>query len=214
LVVLVGVLAACGGDDGMIIDVTCRPVPVYLNRTGGMFEMGPRDDAVLNVSTIVDGPRVMAPWPNPNWDELVACVRSGLMPFPRLEVTETDPLDVPHREIVFTDAYWNGAATTMIVPGACREHQIEIVFGDAVATNARACHVALQGFAQMTAQLSLNDNCYDLVNNFQDCTPQRTFVDQMSNCVDATNQPAPCRCGGMSTENTFRALAATFPTCD
>ena len=91
-------------------------------------------------------------------------------------------------------------------------HQIEFVFGDALPTTARACHVALQGFAQMTALLSLDDNCHDFVNNAQDCAPERFFVDVDATCVDAASQAAPCRCGG-TTQNTYQALAAKFPAC-
>ena len=214
-VVVVSTLAACGGDD-VPIDVTCRPVVVYLNGSGGEFLQGNRDDAVMNISSVLDMARTLAPWPKSDFPALVDCMKTGLAPFPRLEVTEVDPGMTPHVEIVFTDTYWAGAGMTSLVPGACRSgHQIELVFGTAVPTTERACHVTLQGFALMTAQLSLNDNCYDLVNNYQDCSPVRSFVDQTSNCVDAaTNQPGACRCGGGTTENTYQALTTLYPSCD
>ena len=210
---IVGVVASCGGGDDATIDVSCKPTVVYLNRSGGMFDNGPHDDSIHHLSVVVDGPRTLEPWPNDDWSDIVTCMRDGLAPFPRLVVTDVDPGTAPHLELVFTTSYWGDAATTMVTPSSCRAgHQLEFVFGDALSTTARTCHVALQGFAQMTAQLSPSDNCQDYVNNAQDCAPERAFIDATASCVDASNQPAPCRCGG-TTENTYQAMAMTFPTC-
>jgi hypothetical protein len=207
------IASACGGD-APPIDVSCKPQVVYLNRAGGMFDHGPHDDAILNLSVVVDAPRLLPPWPRDDWAELVACIETGLAPFARLAITDVDPGTAAHIEIVFTTSYWGDAGTTMLVPSSCRAgHQVELVFGDAVPTTIRACHVALQGFALMTAQLSLDDNCRDFVNNHQDCSPERAFLDETANCVDASNVPVTCRCAGGTTENTYRALEMTFPAC-
>lgn len=201
------------GEDPPPTDITCRPSIVYLNRDGGVFAPGAHDDSITNTSVLVDVERTLAPWPNDYWPELVTCMRDHLAQFPRIEVTEIDPGTVPHVEIVFTDTYWASSATTMIVPASCRlDHEVELVFGTALPTNARACQVALQGFAEMTANLSFDDNCHDLVNNSIDCAPDRAFLDETVNCVDVSGQPAPCRCGD-TTQNTYRALLAAFPTC-
>lgn len=208
-------LAACS-DDAPPIDVSCKPALVYLNRGGGSYTAGQTDDATRNESVLLDMTRELEPWPHDdtNWTALVDCITTALAVFPRIEVTETDPGDAAHFELVFTTSYWSGpAGTTVLVPGSCRiGHQIELVFGDALPTYARACHVAMQGFAQMTAQLSLVEDCHDFVNNALDCSQTRAFLDRDQACVDGTNQPAPCRCGG-TTANTYQALAAVFPTC-
>src|SRR4051812_26264184 len=148
-------LAACGGSE--TTDAACQPAVLYLNRTGGLWDHGAHDDAAANLSILVDGPRTLPAWPkdDTDWGLLVDCLRTALAPFP-LTITETDPGAVPHTEIVFTTQYWAGAAgTTAIIPDACRPgHQVEFVFGNALATRARACHVALRSYAQMIANLS------------------------------------------------------------
>lgn len=204
---------ACGCGEDPVTDISCKPVIVYLNNAGGSYVPGPHDDAVAKTSVLLDAPRTLAPWPNNDWDALVACIRDHVFALPRLSLVTADPGAVPHLEIVFTTSYWANAGTTAIIPASCRnDHQIELVFGSALPTTARACQIALQDFAMMTANLSLVDDCHDLVNNTADCSPDRSFQDLTVNCVDEAAQPAPCRCGG-TTENTYRALATTFPPC-
>lgn len=214
---LVLAFAACN-DEPPVPDAPCTSIVVYLNRTGGTYDHGAFDDAFGNLSVLVDSPQTLAPWPHDdtNWRSLVGCITAALAPFPRLTISEIDPGAVPHVEIVFTTTYWAGpASTNMVIPASCRvgQHELEFVFGDALPpTYARACHVAMLGFAQMTANLSLGDNCADYVNNSIDCVPTRGFLDVTVNCVDAANQPTTCRCGG-TTENTYQALGAAFPLC-
>jgi len=211
----VAAIAVIGCGEDPPTHITCEPQIVFLNRDGGVFKPGPHDDAVANLSVLVDVERTLAPWPKPTdeWDALVACFKDHVFALPRLEVVTVDPGAVPHIEVVFTTSYWANAGTTAIVPASCRpDHEVEIVFGSAIPTMARACDVALQEFAIMTANLSLGEDCHDLVNNSADCSPDRSFLDQTVNCVDDAAQPAPCRCGG-TTENTYRALATTFPPC-
>lgn len=208
-------IAALGCGEDPPTHITCEPAIVYLKRDGGVFKPGPRDDSSTNMSVLLDVERTLPPWPKPNdeWDALVACFKDHVFALPRLEVVTDDPGAVPHTEIVFTTSYWNGAGTTTIVPASCRpDHELEFVFGDALPTTARACDVTLREFAIMSANLSLGDDCHDLVNNSADCSPDRSFLDQTINCVDDAAQPAPCRCGG-TTENTYRALATKFPPC-
>lgn len=206
--------AACGSDDTPT-DVSCKQQLVYLNRNGGTYNRGDHDTAIGNLSILVDAERVLPPWPHDDvdWQNLGDCIRTALAPIQRITVTEDDPGMTPHIELVFTTSYWAGAGTTHIVPAACRTgYQLEFVFGDAIPTSARACHLAMQGFAQMTAQLSLGSECHDFVNNAQDCSPTRAFLDATVDCVDASNQPTACRCGG-TMQNTLVALESTFPAC-
>ena len=152
----------CGEDPPT--HITCEPAIVYLNRDGGVFRQGAHDDSIANTSVLLDMERTLPPWPKTDaeWDALVACFRDHVFALPRLDVVTVDPGAVPHIEVVFTTSYWANAGTTAIVPASCRpDHEIEIVFGNALATTARACDVALQEFAIMTANLSLNDNCHE-----------------------------------------------------
>jgi hypothetical protein len=206
-------VAACGNSGSQA--PTCSPGILYLDRFGGAYDHGSVDDATANLSVLVDQPRTLPPWPNgdDNWTEVTACIRTALAAFP-ITVTETDPGAVDHVEIVFTTTYWAGdPGTSVIVPSNCRSgHQVEFIFGDALSTSTRACQIAMLGFAEMTANLTINDNCNDLVNLAPDCSPQRAFIDTTANCVDETDEPSACRCGG-TTENVFQALADRFPTC-
>lgn len=206
------VLAACGG--GGDEPPVCQPSVLHLNRAGGAYDRANFDDAVQNRSAILDGPRVLPPYSHGDvdWSITSACIRAALAPFP-IEITETAPA-TPHVELVFTTAYWGGSPLTHLLPDSCRrDHQIAFVFGDAIASNTRACHVAMIAYAQMTAQLSYGANCRDFLDRSMDCVPERTFTDETVLCVDANAQPIACRCGGATTQNTYRALAAAHPAC-
>lgn len=211
-------LGACG-DGAAAPDAACRPSVLYLARGGGTYLPGPVDDAVADRSVIVEAPVTLAPWPasgpaDEDWQELTACIRAALAGLP-IEVTESDPSPAPHTELVFTTTYWDGpAGTTVAVPSGCRGgYQLGFVFGDALPTTIRACHVAMLGFAQLTARLALTDNCRDYLNLGMDCSPDRAFLDVDAACVDEANRPAPCRCTGEATQNSFRALLAAHPAC-
>ena len=212
--VAVALVAACGGGEPAP-DAPCQPALLYLDRVGGAWDHGAHDDAAAHLSILVDAPRTVPPWPKDDidWGLLVDCLHAGLAPFP-ITVTETDPGLVPHTRIVFTTAYWAGSiATTSIIPDSCRPgHQVEFVFGDALATRARACHVALRSYGQMIANLSFGDRCEDLLNDQMDCVPERTFVDADATCIDANGAPIACRCGG-TTQNSYQAMAAAIPSC-
>lgn len=212
---LLVLLAACGGGHGSP-DAACQPSVLYLDRDGGAYDHGAFDSAALNQSVLLDGPRTLPPWPRDDlaWSQMTGCIRDALAPFP-ITVTETDPGMAPHVEIVFTTVYWGDPAMNLVVPASCNPgHQIEFVFSDALPpTYARPCQMALLGFAEMTANLSPGDHCEDIVNLATDCAPLRSFVDAPATCVDSSNQPVACRCGG-TTENTYQALLAAHPACD
>jgi len=215
-VLAVMVLAlGCGGSGGAAVDATCDPAILYLDRGGGDYDTGAFDDAILDHSVLLDGPIHLPPYSHDDldWADTVQCIRGGLARFP-IEITEIDPGAVRHVEIVFTTTYWAGpAGTTMVVPSSCRpDHQLEFVFGDALPTSVRACQMALIGYAEMTANLSIGDNCHDFLDLSMDCAPERSFEDKDVACVDEADQPIACRCGG-TTQNTFAAMRDAFPVC-
>jgi len=208
-------LAACGGGGSGDVDATCQPSVLYLNRNGGSYVRGRVDNAGLNQSVIVDAPLTLGPYSHDDidWAGTTACIRDALQRFP-ITITETDPGLVPHVELVFTTAYWAGSAgQTHVIPDGCSaRYELGFVFGNALATRARACQVSLIAFAQMTAKLSYGQNCHDWVDQSMDCAPDRAFEDLEVPCVDANNQPIACRCGG-TTQNTYQALVAAHPAC-
>ena len=207
-------VAACGHSGGSS-DAACQPSLLFLDRAGGDYDHGSFDSAAQNRSVLLDGPRTLPAWPRDDaeWATMVSCIRDGLSSFP-IEITEADPGTTPHVEIVFTTAYWGDPAINMVVPASCNPgHQLEFVFSDALPpTYSRPCQMALIGYAEMTANLSPGDDCRDILNLGMDCAPTRAFLDETSTCVDTSNQPIPCRCGGM-TQNVYQALAAAHPAC-
>ena len=113
--------------------------------------------------------------------------------------------------IEWTDRTWNPVRGCTRVSEGCRNCYAE----RQAARNLKGMRSPTTGkaFAQMTAQLSLGSECHDFVNNAQDCSMERAFLDQTVDCVDAFNQPTTCRCGGGTTQNTQLALETTFPEC-
>jgi hypothetical protein len=206
--------AACGNSGETVFDAACEPAVLYLNRTGATYQHGSFDDSSLNFSPIIDVERTLPPWPHDNidWASLAACIREGLAPFP-VAITETDPGMTAHTEIVFTTSYWGGqAGTTMITSGGCKDnYELVVLFGDALPTYARACHLAVRTYAQITAKLDLVGDCEDFMNNQLDCSEMRVFKDVSSACVDDSDVPTDCRCGGTSQNSHQALLAAT--TC-
>lgn len=210
-------LAACGGDDGSHhVDVSCANSTVYLDRFGGAYVHGLVDDATQHQSAAIDIARTLPAFPGDDvaWGDLTACIRAALAPF-AVVVTETDPGSAEHLELVFTDAYWGDGAVTHVFPSSCRTgHQIEFIFGDALSTPTRGCQVAMDGLAEMIAQLGPSENCLDFTSPAMDCGV-RSFVPAEAACVDpATNLPAPCRCDATATtQDSFGALDALFHPC-
>jgi hypothetical protein len=204
-------LVGCGGS----AEHMCPPTTVFLDRDGGHYEPAADDDPAINGSVIVDQARDLPGWPSAaaSWDAVTSCIRDALAPV-GAEVTEVDPGATPHYEIVFTTSYWAGSGgETSVVPSNCgHAHRIAFVFGDALPTAPRACQIALIALGEMAADLSLDDNCADFLNPAIDCVPDRFFVDGAANCVDISDQPTACRCGG-TTQNTFQAMTAAFAPC-
>lgn len=207
--------AACG-ESSHHVDVDCAGGVIYLDRFGGTYTQASVDDASFNASEIVDGTRVLAPYSgsDQDWADLTGCIREALASFDTV-VTEDDPGMTPHIELVFTDSYWANPAVTNIFPESCEPgHQIELIFGDALATPIRGCEVAMAGLADMVAQLGPSENCLDFTSPAMDCGV-RSFLAVESACVDpATNLPAPCRCDTNATaQNSAKALATVFHPC-
>lgn len=214
---IVIILGACGGH-AATGDATaaCGPTTVYLDRNGGAYDHGDVDDATANLSVLLAGPMTLPPiaYDDTDWATLTGCIHDALAPF-AITLTEIDPGTAPHLELVFTTAYWGtgGAAVPTVVPASCSAgNQIEFAFGDATLDPTNACEAAMGAFAEMTALLSPGDDCLDFTSPAVDCGI-RFFLDRQMQCVDASNQPTACRCGGGTTEDTFTTLGARFPSC-
>lgn len=209
-------VAACGGEPTHHVEVSCANAVIYLDRFGGTYSHAAVDDATQNLSIAVDGTRTLAAFSGDDvaWSDLTACIRDALAPFDTV-VTETDPGTMPHLELVFTDAYWADPAVTHVFPARCEQgHQIELIFGDALATPTRGCEVAMAGLAEMIGQLGPSQNCLDFTSPANDCGV-RSFLATEVACVDpATNLPAPCRCDpSETTQNSAATLSTLLRAC-
>src|SRR5262245_22257442 len=74
---------------------------LFLNRDGGHYAQDWQDDASQNLSSIlefdIDIPAY--PWGDDSWNQVVACMRELYADFD-LEVTDVDPGQAPHMEVV------------------------------------------------------------------------------------------------------------------
>lgn len=215
--IVVAVAACSGGDGTHHVDVSCANSIVYLDRFGGAYDHAAVDDATLNVGIVFDGPRTLAPFPGDGteWTDMTTCIRTALAGFD-VTVTETDPGMTPHLELVFTDAYWLDPAVTHVFPSSCKAgHQIEVIFGSALATPTRGCELAMGGLAEMVGLLGPSQNCLDFTSPANDCGV-RSFLAVDENCVDEqTDLPAPCRCDASAmTQNSAATLDALLHACN
>lgn len=217
---LVGLLfAACGGGDSPAPDAgppdanTCTGAGiVYLNAFGGDFKKrggGPEtDDSVLNETFILDMDRTIAPWPNmANWPDIVSCIRGQLAPF-NIGVVETDPGNVDHSEIVFSDTYWDQNGVYSISGFSCTglPRAITFVFGDFLADDVQAACSAALGQWGTTLGIDRAFDCRDHTTLLATCG-DKTFLDEDVAC--GAFEAETCACGG-ETQNSYQTILSTF----
>lgn len=84
----------------------CKGKTVFLNRGGGTYVVGAKDNAVTNTSFVLDMTRTLAAYPHgdASWAAVKACVTQALAPF-KATVTDVDPGTSQHHEIVFSTTY-------------------------------------------------------------------------------------------------------------
>src|SRR5215207_8096292 len=109
------------------------PTLIYLNRNGGTYRPG-RDSAGANTSSILDRAATIPRWDvsDAGWNKVVDRV-DGMMARWHVEVTDQDPGDVPHYEVVLggepEDAGQNdGYAGVAPFSSACRALPSAVVY--------------------------------------------------------------------------------------
>lgn len=210
-VVVIAMVAACGGgeakpDAAVIYEDAALCVPgaqtstVYLNFTGGTFSHG-LDDATLNRADPIDTTRTLAAWPLANAAGIKACVEAALKPF-KIDVTDVDPGQAPHHEIVFSDVFWVAADPQVRTISASNcggtiQNTISFVFAAPIGDSAVvACHDAMLQFGVASTGLDHVNDCTDYLSGgaVPACGP-RAWTTTPLQCGDGGNT-RPCHCGG------------------
>jgi hypothetical protein len=221
LAVVLLVASACGGGDGGGADAGAAPGAdacqargpggvVYLNREGGTFAPGP-ESSVDNTTSATGEEREVLPHPYSDsaWNLLAECVADGLAPFD-IELVESDPGDIDHTELVFTQESWVGevgAFSAFSCAGFPRG--IAFVFGETFSGDVPGeCAAALRQLGSVAAGLDHVIGC-DYMGLDDDC--ELRWVDDDLTCGDLDQRD--CVCGG-ATQNSYQKMLATFgPSC-
>lgn len=222
---LLYLLSACGDDGKNAVPdapIVADAAPctgghvIYLNRGGGVFGPGP-DDAISNSTRIADGmDRSLAPFPygDASWASIKTCIEQGLAPF-HASITDVDPGNRPHHEIVFTTKYWGPNADLVASnssmncpPAGLPGNGVAFVFMQQVGDEpALACELALSQLASEIAGLDHSLDCHDHLDVFQTPCGPKSYVDAQVMCGDT--DPRACQCGGVS-QNSFRSMSAAL----
>jgi hypothetical protein len=192
------------GDDA-------APTLLYLNRRGGTFTPGD-DDPVANTSSVIERPARLPAWnvDNRKWTRVLDCTRDLLDRW-HVEVTDVDPGDVPHVEVVIGgrpgDAgVADGIAGIAPFSGACRAipSAVAFTFVDLVDSDLRVvCEVTVHEFAH-TVGLDHLLLCQDPMSYLHGCG-DKSFQDVAAPCGE--KDARECLCGG-DTQNSVELLDA------
>jgi len=192
---------------------------IYLNKNGGRYEPGWNDDSIGNVSSIVQWQVDMAPYPygDSSWSAVLQCMRDLYAPF-NVEVTDVDPGDVPHSEVVVSGHPTDigmGNGVGGVAPMACQAIQgaVSFAFPETYGDDPTGiCEAAGQESAHAFG-LDHELLCSDIMT-YQFCGPKK-FEAEDSECGEFNARP--CACGGdiqNSHEYLLEVLGPAAPQSD
>ena len=180
---------------------------IFLNRNGGSYTPGWVDDAVGNVSSIVQYDVAMQPYPygDSSWNQVLTCMR-GLYADFDVEVTDVDPGDAPHTEVVVSGhpndiGLPNGVGG--VAPMACEaiSSAVSFAFPETYGDDPTGiCEAAGQESAYAFG-LDHEILCSDIMT-YGYCGA-KDFKSEDSDCGEY--EPRPCACGG-DTQNSHEYL--------
>jgi hypothetical protein len=186
--------------------------PIFLNRDPVTIEPGP-SDSVANTSTLVSEPvtTLGSQLSEAGWDASVACARELFAPFP-VVITEVDPGNVEHLEIVVTHApnelgFPGGVIS--VAPYSCGDPQrraITFAFSGEVNSPRLLCEQGFGFTAGIVAGLHHSFRCEDTLSQLAGCG-DKSFLDEEVPC--GIYSPEPCACGG-DTQNTYQTMQAFY----
>jgi hypothetical protein len=224
LVILV-VLAGCGGGDddgggGSDADAApdepdaCPgpagdPAIVYLNRGGATVTPGP-EDAVANTTGLTEAERVLppAPFDEPHWAAVRACIDAALVPF-HIDLVEEDPGDVDHTEVLFTErGDWFEQGVGSVSNFSCAGFPRAMAFVFEADDTELHCHIAVNQLAGLATGLEHTVVCEDYMSSCFGDGSEKSWVDEDLACGDLDDEVA-CQCGG-DTQNSYQAMVERF----
>lgn len=192
------------------------PTLLYLNRcAGNCIVHGGPDSAVNNASSLISGTRTLLgfSYGDESWNALVKCARRVYAPY-LIAVTDTDPGNVPHREVMIGGTPGNlglSSGILGIAPWACGTpllNTIAFVFSAAHGDNIpELCWTATHESGHL---IGLDHEFHQPDSMSYDAltTQFKHFTNFDSECFDQnTGQQTPCYCGVASTQNTDLRLA-------
>jgi len=187
---------------------------LFLNRDGGHYAHGWQDDSSQNLTSIVgfefDVPAY--PFGDDSWNQVLSCMRDLYADFD-IEVTDVDPGEAPHMEVVIggwphvlglPDGDGNGNGYGGIAPLGCGvvQNAVSFAFPETYGDNpAGICEAAGQESAHAFG-LDHGFLCEDIMTYLVGCG-QKRFVDQDVPCGEL--DPRACYCGA-ETQNSHQYL--------
>ena len=182
---------------------------LYLNRSGGVFTPGQPNDSRTNISSVADSTVDLPPWAvdETGWQEVVTCVEELFAPF-GVEVTEQDPGDAEHLEVVIggrpTDLGLdpNAAGVSPFLSNcSVIDNSIVFVFPVVMDDSPRLVCEAIAQEAAHSLGLDHQFMCEDPMTYLTGCGEKR-FQFRDSACGEL--EPRACRCS--PTQNSAQLL--------
>jgi MYXO-CTERM domain-containing protein len=190
-------------DDNITTSARAQSRTIYLNKNGVTLTPG-SNDSRLNRSSIIASQVTVPPWnvSSQVWTQTVTCLRETFAPFD-VQLTETDPGDLPHIEAVF-----GGSPSSLAMPGnysgvspfsaTCKviENSVVFTFTDVIPQNAKvACEIMAQEIAHsygLDHQLLAADPM-----SYLSFSGAKRFQNVMAECGESTARPCAAPGGPM-----------------
>ncbi len=189
---------------------------LYLNRCEGGTTVTPGfNDSRRNTSSIPNSQINFPPYPfgDSSWNQVVTETRSILSPF-GIEITDVDPGDVPHTEIITCGQSFVGSGVLGIAPFGCGlvANAIGYAFAENHNGDPREIAETIAHEAGHTWTLNHLYNCEDPMTYLSGCGDKQ-FQNTALDCAGVADNGAwrreSCTCGG-STQNSYATLLDYF----
>lgn len=189
---------------------------LYLNRCEGGETITPGfNDSRNNTSSIPNQAITFPEYPygDASWNQVVSETRSILSPF-GIEITDQDPGDTPHTEIIACGQSFVGANVLGIAPFGCGlvANAIGYAFAENHSGDPRQLAETIAHEAGHTWTLNHLYDCADPMTYLEGCG-DKAFQNVELDCAGVANNGAwqreSCTCGG-GTQNSFRTLIDYF----
>ncbi|MBI2892639.1 MAG: Ig-like domain-containing protein [Deltaproteobacteria bacterium] len=189
------------------------PTVLFLNRDGGAYTGAWTDDSVTNQSSILSWDVEMPEYPygDASWNQVLECMRDLYADF-NVEVTDEDPGDTPHVEVVVSGhpsdiGMQEGVGG--IAPMACQPvpNAIAYAFPETYGDYPQGiCEAAGQESAHAFG-LDHEFLCEDVMTYLFDCQVPKSFIDADAPCGEFSERA--CSCGG-DTQNSYQFLLSVL----